>query len=158
MMFSLRTITASDYDKVIMVVNEWWGGRNIADNLPRLFFDHFQNTSFVVEKDNELVAFLCGFISQTHPGQAYIHFIGVHPQYRLNGWAEKLHSAFFNEVRKSGCQEIHCITSPANKDSIAFHKKMGFIISAGNREEEGIPITTDYNGPGKDRVLFLKTL
>lgn len=155
---NLRTLTETDYDKIILVVNEWWGGRNVADMLPRLFFIHFQNTSFVLEEDNELVAFLCGFISQAHSKQAYIHFVGVHPKYRMNGLAKRLYNTFFNEARQNGCQEIHCITSPVNKDSIAFHKKMGFIIKHGNREEEGVPITANYNGPGKDSVLFVKTL
>lgn len=154
----LRTIRESDYDKVITVVNEWWGGRNIADNLPRLFFKHFQNTSFVIEANDEIVAFLCGFISPTYPEQAYIHFVGVHPKYRLSGLAKNLYNAFFNQVRQNGCQEIYCITSPINKDSIAFHKRMGFLIISGNQEKAGISINTDYNGPGKDRVLFVKTL
>lgn len=48
MKYSLRNVKESDYDKVILVVNEWWGDRNIADSLPRLFFIHFQNTSFVL--------------------------------------------------------------------------------------------------------------
>lgn len=131
MKYFLRNMKESDYDKVILVVNEWWGGRNIADSLPRLFFIHFQNTSFVLEYNHELVAFLCGFISPTYPKQAYIHFVGVHPDHRRNGLAKSLYNTFFNTVHQKGCHEIHSITSPVNKDSIAFHKKMGFQIKPG---------------------------
>ena len=38
--------------------------------LPRLFFEHFRDTSFVAEEDGEIVGFLCGFLSQTYPDQA----------------------------------------------------------------------------------------
>ncbi|GIN42080.1 hypothetical protein J19TS1_50290 [Heyndrickxia oleronia] len=54
----------------------------MSDKLPKLFFDHFTNTSFVVEKVGEIVGFLIGFLSQSHSNEAYIHFLGVHPNYR----------------------------------------------------------------------------
>lgn len=155
---SIRRITESDYDKIIPIINEWWGGRNMADQLPRLFFVHFQSTGFVMERDDEIIAFLCGFISQAHPQQAYIHFVGVHPKFRMNGFAKNLYNAFFEEVRRNGCQGVHCLTSPVNKQSIAFHKSMGFSLKPGNAEEDGVPITTGYDGPGKDRVLFFKRI
>lgn len=41
----IRTITSSDYEMVTSVLNEWWGGRQLKEKLPRLFFEHFQDTS-----------------------------------------------------------------------------------------------------------------
>ncbi|GLG01203.1 hypothetical protein Alches_12420 [Alicyclobacillus hesperidum subsp. aegles] len=38
--------------------------------LPRLFFEHFQPTCFVTEDDGVLLAFLIGFVLQTHPTEA----------------------------------------------------------------------------------------
>lgn len=37
-----------DYVKVIGSVDGWWGGRRMSVMLPRLFFDNFCDTSFVV--------------------------------------------------------------------------------------------------------------
>jgi hypothetical protein len=54
---TVRTIRESDHEKVASVVNEWWGGRDMAWLLPRLFFRHFGDTSFAVEEDGELIAF-----------------------------------------------------------------------------------------------------
>ncbi len=108
--------------------------------LPRLFFDHFQTTSFIVEDDGSLAAFLVGFVSQSHPKEAYIHFVGVGPEYRQSGLARQLYEKFFATVR--------CLTSPVNEASVAFHKRMGFSVSTG----------TDYAGPGQDRILFCKDL
>jgi GNAT superfamily N-acetyltransferase len=78
----------------------------MADMLPKLFFQHFQDTSFVVEHDDQIVAFLVGFVSQTYPEQAYIHFVGVHPEYRKNGLAKQLYERFFETVKAKGCTEV----------------------------------------------------
>ena len=54
---TVRAIRESDHEKVTSLVDEWWGGRNLAWLLPRLFFRHFEDTSFAVEEDGELIAF-----------------------------------------------------------------------------------------------------
>ncbi len=144
----IRNIAVEDYDKVINVLNEWWGGRQMTHLLPRLFFEHFQPTSFIVEENGHLSAFIIGFISQTDPNQAYIHFVGVHPNLRKNGVARKLYELFFDQVRLLGCNKVHCITSPINEGSIAYHKSMGFSVS----------LVSDYEGIGQDRILFSKDI
>ncbi len=65
---------------------------------------------------------------------------------------------FFNTVNKLGCTTVHSVTSPVNKGSIAFHKKMGFEIKKGDNEIDGISVSTNYDGNGGDRVLFIKKL
>ncbi len=51
------------------VMPDWWGGRDLRDLLPRIFFEHFRGTSFVVEHEDELVAFLVGFLCPTTPAR-----------------------------------------------------------------------------------------
>ncbi|MDQ3086612.1 MAG: GNAT family N-acetyltransferase, partial [Actinomycetota bacterium] len=84
-------------------VNVWWGGREMAPILPRLFFLHFEGTSFVAEDgDGDLSGFVCGFLSQTDPEEAYIHFVGVSPEHRGTGVGRTLYERFFSEVRDEG--------------------------------------------------------
>lgn len=116
--------------------------------LPRLFFEHFQNTSFVTVEDADIIAFRIGFMSQTDPHVAYIHFVGVHPDHRKSGLARQLYDIFFDKVRSLGCRTIHCVTSPINTGSVAFHTGMGFSVQ----------LSKDYAGPGEDRVLFAKEI
>ncbi|WP_461614799.1 GNAT family N-acetyltransferase [Clostridium sp. Marseille-QA1073] len=153
-----RTVQESDYTEIISVIDAWWGGRHMSDMLPRLFVKHFQNTSFIAEENNKIIGFLIGFISQSYPAEAYIHFIGIHPDYRKSGIAKELYELFFNVVKKSGCTTVHSVTSPINKGSIAFHRKMGFEIENGNKKVDGISVITNYDGNGEDRVLFIKKL
>jgi len=155
---NVRHVLESDYIQVISVIDDWWDGRHMVDMLPKLFFQHFQDTSFVAEQDGQIIGFLIGFVSQTYPTEAYIHFIGVHPDYWKDGVAKNLNQKFFEKVAEKGCNVVRCVTSPVNKTSIAFHTRMGFQMEKGNSQVDGVPVTVNYDGKGQDRVLFVKML
>ena len=155
---NVRQLNESDHQPITSFVNDWWGGRQVAGLLPRLFFAHFQDTSFVVEEAGLIIAFLIGFVSQTDPTHAYIHFVGIHPDHRQRGLGRQLYHLFFKQVRARGCSSVRCITAPINTGSIAFHTHMGFQIEKSNGEADGIPCTKDYEGPGQHRVLLVKML
>jgi ribosomal protein S18 acetylase RimI-like enzyme len=146
---AIRHAKPSDYGRVIGRVNVWWGGREMAPMLPRLFFIHFEGTSFVAEDGDELAGFLCGFVSQTDSEEAYIHFVGVSPDRRGEGIGRALYERFFDEARSQGCSVVRCVTSPVNERSVAFHEALGFDVDR---------VAEDYDGPGEDRVLLLKRL
>ena len=146
----IRHANPADYGRVIQHVNAWWGGRDMAPMLPKLFFLHFEGTSFVAEDDEgRLVAFLIGFLSQTDPEEAYIHFVGVAPAQRGSGIGRELYERFFEVVAREGRTKVRCVTSPVNEGSVAFHESLGFVAER---------VAEDYDGPGEDRVLFVKHL
>ncbi|WP_100372152.1 GNAT family N-acetyltransferase [Bacillus sp. FJAT-45037] len=155
---NIRHVVEADYARVIAIIDDWWGGRMMSDMLQRLFFIHFQHTSYVIEGKKEIIGFLIGFTSDTHPKIGYIHFVGIHPSARKEGHARILYEAFFEKATELGCTLIHCVTSPVNKGSIAFHRRMGFTIREGTTIQNGISVYKNYDGPGKDRVLFEKVL
>lgn len=146
----IRHAEPADYGRVIGRVNAWWGGRDMAPMLPRLFFVHFEGTSYVVDDDQgQLAAFLIGFLSQTEPDESYVHFVGVAPEHRGEGLGRRLYERFFEDARAQGRTRARCVTSPANEASVAFHKALGFEVER---------VARDYDGPGEDRVLFVKRL
>ena len=149
MAVEIRHAKPSDYGRVIGRVNVWWGGRDMAPMLPRLFFLHFEGTSFVAEDGDELAGFLCGFFSQTDADEAYIHFVGVSPDRRSEGIGRALYERFMDEVRAGGRSLARCVTSPVNERSVAFHEALGFEVDR---------VVEDYDGPGEDRVLLVKRL
>jgi ribosomal protein S18 acetylase RimI-like enzyme len=149
MAIAIRHAKPSDYGRVIGRVNVWWGGRDMAPMLPKLFFLHFDGTSFVAEDGDDLVGFLCGFLSQTAADEAYIHFVGVAPDRRGEGLGRDLYTRFFDEVRAQGRTSVRCVTSPGNEESVSFHEALGFEVDR---------VVEDYDGPGEDRVLLVKRL
>lgn len=154
----IRYADPQDYYFVSSVINEWWGGRQMRDMLPKLFFTHFRDTSFIAEHDGEIVGFLNGFFSQTLRDEAYIHFVGVRPDFRKAGIARLLYEKFFETVRAQGIHIVRCVTAPINKTSIAFHIRMGFEIEPGDVTMDGISAHSNYDGKGESRVLFIKHL
>lgn len=151
---TVRNSCPADHPKIIAVMKNWWGGRDLTMMLPKLFLDHFCDTSFIIEKEEHLIAFLIGFLSPSRIHEGYIHFVGVHPDYRDIGLGRFLYQLFFDVCKKNHRDTVRACTSPVNKGSIAFHKKVGFSISKGNKDVEGIRMSLDYNGPGDAKVLF----
>ncbi len=140
----IRHAEPADYARVIGVVDAWWGGRAMAAMLPKLFFVHFRDTSFVAEEDGEVAAFLCGFRSQTFDDEAYIHFVGVDPAHRGGGLARQLYERFFAAVEPR--RVVRAVTSPRNETSLAFHRALGFEVER---------IDDDYDGAGASRALLI---
>jgi predicted GNAT superfamily acetyltransferase len=143
----IRPAEPADYLPVIAVVDQWWGGRAMAAMLPKLFFVHFRDTSFVAEQDGELAGFLCGFRSQTFDDEAYIHFVGVDPERRGSGLGRLLYERFFDAVHPRSV--VRAVTSPVNERSVAFHKALGFEVER---------VDAEYDGRGEPRVLLVKRL
>ncbi|MCG8326498.1 MAG: GNAT family N-acetyltransferase [Chitinophagales bacterium] len=151
----IQQIKEGDYDAIIPLLNQWWNGRLMTDMLPRLFFKHFQNTSFIIKDDTEIIGFIIGFISQSEPNCAYVHFIGVHPAYRNQKIGKSLYQHFFSVVKNYNIKEIECVTSPKNKASTCFHKKLGFsAVDNIYKNNDQIPYFENYDGIGEDRVVF----
>jgi ribosomal protein S18 acetylase RimI-like enzyme len=140
----IRNAEAEDHARVAAVIDDWWGGRPMAAMLPKLFFVHFRDTSFVAEENGELTGFLCGFRSQTFADEAYVHFVGVDPGRRGGGLGRELYGRFFAAVAPRST--VRAVTSPANERSIAFHRAIGFTVEA---------VAEDYDGRGAARVLFV---
>jgi predicted GNAT superfamily acetyltransferase len=143
----IRHAEPADYGPVIEVIDGWWGGREMAAMLPKLFFVHFRDTSFIAEEDGELAGFLCGFRSQTYDDEAYVHFVGVDPRRRGSGLGRELYERFFTAVAPRTV--VRAVTSPVNEPSVAFHRAIGFEVDR---------IDADYDGRGQSRVLLVRNL
>ena len=147
MSVEIRHAEPSDYARVSEVIDDWWGGREMAAMLPKLFFVHFRDTSFVAEEDGELAGFLCGFRSQTHSDEAYVHFVGVAPSRRGSGLGRELYERFFAAIAPRNV--VRAVTSPVNERSVEFHRALGFEVER---------VDDDYDGRGQARVLLVKRL
>lgn len=148
---SCRSPTEHDYLDVVNALDKWWDDEQPAARsqrvalVPRLFFQHFTDTSFVIVDEHRLVGFLIGFLSQSQSDEAYIHFVGIDPSYRGRGLGADLYERFFAISRGHRRHTVRAITSASNAGSQAFHRRMGFSVSE--------PIT-NYDGRGSTHVTF----
>lgn len=134
----------ADHARIVAVVDDWWGGRQMVAMLPALFIDHFAGTSYVVDDaDGNLAAFIIAFDSQADDSTVYVHFIGVAPAYRGSGLGRELYGRVARDAKAAGRSRLKAVTSPVNASSLAFHEAIGFEIGS---------VVLDYDGPGEDRV------
>lgn len=163
---SLDTLTfrrpvEADHARIVDVVDEWWGGRRMRALLPRLWFQHFTGTSWVLEApDGRLAGFIVAFISQDDPTTGYVHMVGADPNWRRAGIGSALYTRVFEDLGARGVQIVRAITWPGNRTSVAFHRALGFRIEEGDGTQRlyGTPAYPDYDGWGEDRVVFTRVL
>lgn len=141
-----RPLTKTDYDQIVRVIDQWWGGPTSALAHP-MFFYELGRLARVVEEDSELVGFLLGFVCpETSVG--YVHLIGIHPDYRRRGVARLMYMSFEEDCRRANCQTLKAITTLGNEGSVRFHQALGWSLAE----------VENYAGPGRSRIVFTKDL
>lgn len=153
-----RRPTEADHAPIVRLVDEWWGGRRLHELLPRLWFQHFRGTSWVVEDETgRLAGFLVGFISPDDPEEAYVHMISADPNRRRRGLGAALYRQFIGDVAARGVRRVKAITWPGNRVSVDFHRSLGFRPEdgPGTRNLYGTPAYPDYDYDREDRVVFV---
>jgi ribosomal protein S18 acetylase RimI-like enzyme len=93
-------------------------------------------------------------LSQRHAGQAYAHFMGVHPDCRGLGLGRELYERISDVVRQRGATVVVAETGAFTTRSIAFHRRLGFTFDNGDELVDGVPVTRNVHGTGEDVVLF----
>jgi GNAT superfamily N-acetyltransferase len=142
-----RPLTKADFDRIVTVIDAWWGGPTTALAHP-IFFYELGQLARVVEEDGDLVGFLFGFIAETETRMGYVHLVGIHPDHRRRGVARLLYAAFEEDCRDAGCGMLKAITTHGDDGSVRFHQALGW-------KTEDVP---DYAGRGRSRVVFQKRL
>jgi len=151
----VRRITKVDFDRIVEVIDHWWGGP-ISTFAHPIFFYELGGEALVVEEGDLMIGFLLGFLAKTAqggPGEVgtrigYVHLVGIHPDYRRRGVGRLLYDRFTQDSRAADCVGMKAITAPGNEGSIRFHVALGWDV----REVD------DYAGPGRRRVVFTKRL
>src|SRR4051794_27374553 len=148
-----RRITKSDFDRIVEVIDHWWGGPISAQAHP-IFFYELGDRALVVEEEGGLIGFLLGFVAVSSPQAGepvktgYVHLVGIHPDHRRRGVGRLLYEHFTRLCREAGCLRMKAITTLGNEGSLRFHEAVGWRV-----EEVG-----DYAGPGRKRIVFTKEL
>ena len=107
----LRHPAGDDYDRVIVQLDDWWNGREMTVRLPRLWFDHFADTSFVVEDDGDTASLSdsCRTSAPTRPTSISL------------AWTRSIEARAWRVSSTNGSsrssqreRRTGCVTSPAN--------------------------------------------
>jgi ribosomal protein S18 acetylase RimI-like enzyme len=158
----IRTVKGDDFLKIAELAEKCSPMLTERNSIYHMFTKFFRNTSFIVEDHDggKIMGFLLGFISQTDPNNAYIHFFCVKPGFKKEGIATRLLQNFFEVLRNNGCRKVYLITKPRNKVEVEFYKTLGFKVYGNDKTIviDGLKVIKDYNGPGEHRIIFFRLI
>ena len=143
----IRGLTKEDFDYIISVLDQWWGGP-AGRRADPMFFYEFGEHALVAEQDGQVVGFLLGVLVPAPAATGYVHLVGIHPDRRRRGVGKGLYEQFTERCRAAGMKRLKSLASSGHEGSIRFHESMGF----------GAVEVADYAGPGRSRVVFTKEL
>jgi GNAT superfamily N-acetyltransferase len=158
---TFRRPVEADHRRLVVVVDDWWGGRQLSHLLPRLWLQFFAGASWIAElADGAPAGFLIGFVSPDDPTVGYVHMIATNPNHRKHGLGRDLYQRFCDDVAARGVREVRAITWAGNRVSIAFHTSIGFRVDDGPGTQRlyGTTAYPDYEGDGRDMVVFRRRL
>ncbi|MEU9171251.1 GNAT family N-acetyltransferase [Streptomyces sp. NPDC048420] len=136
----------SDLHQVLADHARYWGERDLRSLHLTALVREFGSTCLVARAEDGIRGYLIGFVTPDHTG--YVHLIATRDDTRGTGLGRTLYEAFTAAARRQGAVRLKAITSPANAGSIAFHRSLGFQDR----------LVEDYDGPGRPRVVFTRTL
>ena len=142
-----RPLRKGDFDRIVQVIDWWWGGPTASLAHP-IFFYELGQAARVVEHEDQLIGFLLGFVTPDEDPVGYVHMIGIHPDERRRSVGRRLYESFEDYCRGAGCRRLKAITTPGNEGSVQFHQALGWETKR----------VRDYAGPGRDRIVCTKRL
>ena len=143
----IRGLTKADYDYIISVLDQWWGGP-AGRRADPMFFYEFGEYALVAEQEGKLVGFLLGVVVPAPSATGYVHQVGIHPDHRRRGVGKGLYEQFTERCRAAGMKRIKSLAAEGHEGPIRFHRSMGYEVTH-------VP---DYAGPGRARIVFIKEL
>jgi len=142
-----RKIEKADFDRIVEVIDHWWGGP-ISTFAHPIFFYELGDMALVVEEDGTMIGFLLGFVAHGRERTGYVHLVGIHPDHRRKGVGRQLYAKFTEAAVAAGCTRLKAITTTGNEGSLRFH------VAQGWQAQE----IDDYAGPSRKRIVFTKEL
>ncbi len=143
----IRGLTKADYDYIISVLDQWWGGP-AGRRADPMFFYEFGEHALVAELEGQVIGFLLGVMVPAPAATGYVHLVGIHPDHRRRGVGKRLYEQFTERCRAAGMKRIKSLASSGHEGPVHFHESMGFACSE----------VADYAGPGRSRTVFVKEL
>ena len=156
----VRNAFPNDFIEIANKSREWGDTVIERESIYHILVEHFKETCFVAEDRGQMIGYLIGIRSQSHPEQSYMHLIQVAPKMRGNGIGRRLFNQFQSAVKSMGCTKIITITKPENKQCVGFYNAMGYHVANGVNtvDVDGVQATKDYNGPGKHMIVWCKEI
>jgi GNAT superfamily N-acetyltransferase len=153
----MRHPTEADQPRIVGLVDDWFGGRDVRSLLVRAWFRHVGSTSWIAEDAaGSPIGVLIGYRSQDRPTEGVLHLVGVHPSHRRHGIGRALTGSYLAAAAETGIETVTALAWPGERIAYAFFRAIGFRADDGPGSQNlyGTPAFPDYEFVGEDRIVF----
>lgn len=119
-----------------------------------LYAQLFASTCPVALLEGAVVGAVIAMRSQEDPTEIYVQDVMIHPDHRRQGIASVLVDVIRLRGQQWACQRIYLTSEPDNAPAYAAWTSLGFTNPSGDYTHNGVEISRDFKGPGKDRAVF----
>jgi ribosomal-protein-alanine N-acetyltransferase len=124
-----------------------WSRKIYEDTLVNSLYDCRVIRQSEGQRGRSVMGYLC---AQVAAGEAELHRIAVHPEYRGRGYGQALLEDFLQRAAEAGAETAFLEVRAGNHPAISLYIKNGFVR---------LGVRTDYyRNPREDAVLFQRKL
>ena len=153
----VESITENDADDLVELIEAsgpFVSARSSSDYW--LYARLFSTTCLCVRNDNgQPIAALLAFKDQT-PGKSeiYIQDLVVHPGHRRQGYGEALMGGLHQRAESDGVERLWLTSEADNEAAAGLWARLGYRNDPSDYQQNGVWITRDLKGRGRDRAVF----
>jgi GNAT superfamily N-acetyltransferase len=114
----------------------------------------FSTTCPVALLDGQVIGAVIAFRSQDNPDEIYIQDVMTHPDHRGQHVASRLLATVREQAAAWGCDRMYLTSEADNVAAHATWTHLGFDNPPSDQLVNGVWVTTDFKGPGKDRAVY----
>lgn len=114
----------------------------------------FSSTCPVALVGDHVAGAVIAFRSQDDPRDVYVQDVMTHPDHRQQGVSKALMAAVRDQAAGWGCTRLYLTSEPDNTEAHATWRALGFVNVPGDREVDGVSVTSNFKGPAKDRAVY----
>ncbi len=149
---ALRPELIGDVERLMALGEPYVRPRTSSDYW--LYARLFSSTCPVAVDGGVLAGAVIAFRSQDDPADVYVQDVMSHPDFRRRGVARLLLDSVRSRAAEWGCRRLYLTSEPENRAAHRTWLTLGFRNVPGEREFDGVQVTTDFKGRGKDRAVY----
>lgn len=152
----VEPITVADASGLVELcgaAGEFVTARNRSDYW--LYARLFSHSCLCIRSDGRPVAVVIAFCDQTpEVNEIYVQDVAVHPGHRRRGHASALLAELRARAESWSVRGIWLTSEPDNEEAITLWRRLGFVNAPADYQRDGVWLTRDLKGPGRDRAVF----